>query len=133
MPVGLKALPKSWDEIKDRQFYAINGQHTAVAARRMIEDPLCTWKDEVRYWDALIVWSADNADLKAISNYYNLINKINPFKATWGNNLIHTRQTWVSMGRPGASPKQLERTTIGICEVEGMIQLHFQVDACRDD
>jgi hypothetical protein len=100
MLVGLKAMPKSWDKIKDCQFYVINGQHIAAVARRMIEDPLCTWKDEVRYWDALIVWSADNMDLKAISNYYNLISKINPFKATWGNNLIYTRQIWVSMGRP---------------------------------
>jgi hypothetical protein len=82
MPVGLKAMPKSWDEIKDRQFYAINGQHTTAATRRMIKDLVCTRKDEVRYWDALIVWSADNVDLKAIFNYYNLISKINPFKAT---------------------------------------------------
>jgi hypothetical protein len=109
MLVDLKAMPKSWDEIKDCQFYAINGQHTAAATRRMIEDPLYTRKDEVRYWDALIVWSADNTDLKAISNYYNLINKINPFKCTWGNNLIHACQTWVSMGRP----KQVRKNSKG--------------------
>jgi hypothetical protein len=73
--------------------------NTAEAARKMIEDPLCTRKDEVRYWDAFIVWSTNNQDLKAISNYYNLINKINPFKAIWRNNIIHIRETWVSMER----------------------------------
>jgi hypothetical protein len=46
------------------------------------------------------VWSADNQNLKAISNYYNLINKISLSKATWGNNVINARKTWVSMGRP---------------------------------
>jgi hypothetical protein len=57
----------------------------------MLKDPLCNRKDEVRHWDAL--------DLKDISNYYNLVKKINPSKATWGNNLIHTRETWVSIGK----------------------------------
>jgi hypothetical protein len=49
MPKDVYSMPKSWDEIKDCEFYAINGQYTAAATRRMIEDPLCTRKDEVRY------------------------------------------------------------------------------------
>jgi hypothetical protein len=65
----------------------------------MLKDPLCNRKDEVRHWDAVIVWSVDSLDLKDISNYYNLVKKINPSKATWGNNLIHTRETWVSIGK----------------------------------
>jgi hypothetical protein len=75
-------MPSKWEDIKDCKFYAINGQHIAAVARRMLEDPLCNRKEEVRHWDALIVWSTDNLDLKGISNYYNLVNKINPFKAT---------------------------------------------------
>jgi hypothetical protein len=78
----------------------------------MLEDPLCNRKDEVRHWDALIVWSADPLDLKGISNYYNLVNKINPFKATWGNNLIHDRETWVAMGKP----KQVRNNSKGPLE-----------------
>lgn len=79
-------MPSKWEDIK---FYAINGHYTTTVARRMLEDPVYNRKEDVRHWDALIVWSADFLDLKGISNYYNLVNKINPFKATWGNNLIH--------------------------------------------
>ena len=74
--------------------------HTTAAAWCMLEDPLCNRKDEVRHWDALIVWSVDPLDLKGIFNYYNLVKKNNPFKATWGNNLIHARETWVEMEKP---------------------------------
>ena len=82
MLVGCTSMPSKWEDIQDHEFYAINGQHIAAAARRMLDDSLCNRKDEVRLWDALIVWSADPLDLKGISNYYNLMNKINPFKAT---------------------------------------------------
>jgi hypothetical protein len=100
MPVGCTSMPSKWEEIKDCKFYAINGQHTTVATRRMLKDPLCNRKEGVWHWNTLIVWSANNLDLKSISNHYNLVNKINPFKATWRNNLSHARETWVSMGRP---------------------------------
>ena len=112
MPVGCTSMPSRWEDIKDCEFYAINGQHTAAAARRMLEDPLCNRKNEVRQWDALIVWSTDALDLQGISNYYNLVNKINPFKATWGNNLIHARQTWIAMGKP----KQVRNNSKGPLE-----------------
>jgi hypothetical protein len=49
--------------------------------RLMIEDPLCNRKEEMWHWDAFIVWFADFLDLKGISNYHNLENKINIFKA----------------------------------------------------
>jgi hypothetical protein len=110
MPKDVDSMLKSWDEIKDCEFYAINGQYIAVAARRMIEDLLCIRNDEVQYWDAFIVWSKDSQDLKAISNYYNLINKVNPLKATWENNVIHVLETWVSMGRP----KQVRNNSKGL-------------------
>jgi hypothetical protein len=93
-------MPSKWEDIKDHEFYAINGQHTVAVARHMLEDPLYNRKDEVRHWDALNVWSANSLDLKGIYNYYNLVNKINPFKATWGNNLMHARETLVSMEKP---------------------------------
>ena len=47
----------------------------------------------------------DSQDLKAISNYYNLINKINPFK----NNVIHVYETWILV----EGPKQVRNNLKG--------------------
>ena len=74
-------MPSKQEDIKNSEFYAINGQYTAAVARLMIEDPLCNRKEEMWQWDAFIVWFVDFFDLKGISNYYNLENKINIFKA----------------------------------------------------
>jgi hypothetical protein len=49
MPVECTSMPSKWEDIQDHDFYAINGQHTAAVARRMLEDPLYNRKDEVRH------------------------------------------------------------------------------------
>ena len=77
MPTNRTEKPTSWEEIKDGNFYIINGQHS-VAASRLItqvdsgadEDV----KNDFRMWICFIVWSSDAEILRTISAYYNWIN-----------------------------------------------------------
>lgn len=101
-PQGLKQIPKTWDEIKNLRFYAINGQHTVRAAQLILKNPDVddARKEMVRNWKAQIVWDLEAWKIQAISDYYNQSNQINPFKPTWASNLVHVRRIWVEMGRP---------------------------------
>ena len=46
MPVGLSEKPTEWEEIKDRDFYIINGQHSVEASKFMFDDANNVDKDE---------------------------------------------------------------------------------------
>ena len=68
--------PTSW-EIKDGNFYIINGQHSVAASRLItqagsgVDDDV---KNDFRVWSCFIVWSSDAEILRSISAYYNRIN-----------------------------------------------------------
>ena len=74
MPTNRNSKPTSWEEIKDGEFYIINGQHSVAASRlitqvdsRAEED----MKSDFRVWSCFIVWSSDPEILQSISAYYN--------------------------------------------------------------
>lgn len=37
MPVGMRTKPTKWEEIMNRKFWLINGQHSVAASRLMVE------------------------------------------------------------------------------------------------
>ena len=77
MPRNRIEKPSSWEEIKDGDFYIINGQHS-VAASRLITQVGSGVDDDVKndfcVWSCFIVWSSDAEILWSISAYYNRIN-----------------------------------------------------------
>ena len=101
--------PMSWEEIKDGNFYIINGQHS-VAASRLItqvgsgadEDV----KNDFHVWSCFIVWSSDAEILWSISAYYNRINHFQMIQLSWMTNILGARTVWVSMGCP-ENPSQI--------------------------
>ena len=77
MPVGLSVKPTEWEEIKDRDFYIINEQHSIEASKFMFDDANNVDKDEREnfcQWNYFIVWSEDAEKLRCISAYYNQTN-----------------------------------------------------------
>jgi len=77
LPVGNKKVPESWDQVKDDNFYIINGQHSMVASKLMMEegsDASDDVKKHFKTWNCFIVWSLSAEMLRTISAYYNRVN-----------------------------------------------------------
>ena len=109
MPTNRTEKPTSWEEIKDGDFYIINGQHS-VAASRLITQVGSGADDDVkndfRMWSCFIVWSSDAEILRSISAYYNRINHFQMIQPSWATNILGVRTVWVSMGSP-ENPSQI--------------------------
>ena len=113
MPTNRTKKPTSWEEIKDSDFYIINGQHS-VAASRLITQVGSGADDDVkndfRVWSCFIVWSSDAEILQSIFAYYNRINHFQMIQPSWATNILGARTVWVSMGCP-ENPLQI--TAVG--------------------
>nr|PNR27966.1 hypothetical protein PHYPA_028558 [Physcomitrium patens] len=109
MPTNRTSKPTTWEEIKDGEFFVINGQHS-VAASRVITDESNVVDDDVksdfRVWSCFIVWSSDPEILRSISAYYNRINHFQMIQPSWATNILGARSVWVSMGYP-ENPSQI--------------------------
>jgi hypothetical protein len=57
-------------------------------------------KDRVKTWEALVVWSDNDGMLCDISRYFNSLNKIKAYQASWIQNIIASRDVWEHYGRP---------------------------------
>ena len=113
MPTNRTEKPTSWEEIKDGDFYIINGQHS-VATSRLITQVGSGADEDVKndfcVWSCFIVWSSDAEILRFISAYYNRINHFQMIQPSWATNILGARTVWVSMGCP-ENPSQI--TTAG--------------------
>ena len=102
MPVGLSVKPTEWEEIKDGDFYIINGQHSVEASTFIFDDANNVDKDErenFRQWNCFIVWSEDAEKLRCISAYYNRTNHFVAVQPSWATNILGVRSVWEAMGR----------------------------------
>ena len=106
MPVMKKnnrRQPESWDEVKDEQFYIINGQHSVAASKMMMEegsDVSEEVRNHFRTWNCFIVWSLDAEKLRYISAFYNCVNHFQPIQLSRATNILGARSVWIAMGRP---------------------------------
>ena len=109
MPRNRTEKPSSWEEIKDSDFYIINGQHS-VAVSKLIMQVGSGADDDVKndfhVWSCFIVWSSDEEILWSISAYYNRINHFQMIQSSWATNILGVRTVWVSMGSP-ENPSQI--------------------------
>ena len=103
IPIGLREKPIDWEEIKDRNFYIINGQHSVEASKFIFDDTNNVDPEErehFRKWNCFIVWSEDAEKLRCISAYYNQTNHFVAIQPSWATNILGTRSVWEAMGRP---------------------------------
>ena len=97
----IQLKPTSWEEIKDGEFYIINGQYNVAASRLItqvgsgVEEDV---KSDFRVWSCFIVWLSDPEILQSISVYYNQINHFQMIQPSWATNILGARTVWVSMG-----------------------------------
>jgi len=69
MPIGLEEMPTKREDIKNCQFYMINGQHSIKASKRMrIEEKASKILKKFQKWKYLIIWSKDHSILCKISS-----------------------------------------------------------------
>ena len=96
-PVGpdgklLKQRPKQWDDIKSRKFMIINGQHSITASQQLqLKGCGKERKNELKTWEAVIVWTLDPAQLIEILKFYNSANHLTHIKPTWRNQIVSCR------------------------------------------
>nr|PNR31764.1 hypothetical protein PHYPA_025887 [Physcomitrium patens] len=114
MPTNRTSKPTTWEEIKDGEFFVINGQHS-VAASRVITDESNVVDDDVksdfRVWSCFIVWSSDPEILRSISAYYNRNNHFQMIQPSWATNILGARSVWVNTGCP-ENPSQVNELKI---------------------
>ena len=111
MPQGLKTMPTAemWPQIKDGDFWLIDGQHSVEAAKKIQlrtdwADPN-NLKEKLKCWKALVVWSDNETILSDISRFFNMGNKRRTYQASWIRNIMASRSVWEFYGRP---PKERE-------------------------
>jgi hypothetical protein len=102
IPKDLTRKPRSWEDIKDGEFYMINGQHSVEASKLMRTRPDISEKVVKKFekWECFIVWNDDKSILRKISAYYNRVNHFQNFKPTWATNIIGARAVWKSLNCP---------------------------------
>jgi hypothetical protein len=112
--------PQKWDEIKENNFMIINGQHSITASKELqISGCGEKRKNELKHWNALIVWSLDHTKLRNISKFYNCTNHLNHAQPTWGNQIIACRNIWITYKRPAEKTgEHLKRSNNAIYNVE---------------
>ena len=105
----LKQRPKSWDDIKSGKFMIINDQHSIMASQQLQlkgygEDR----KNELKSWEAVIVWTLDPVQLTEISKFYNSSNHLTHSQPMWRNQIVSCRNIWLSYKRPSNVPNEAD-------------------------
>ena len=102
---------QNWPILKDGEFYIVDGQHSVMAAKALLEDD--EWKsplkETIRYWKAFVVYSKDSNQLIAISAFMNQGNKVRQFEASWAANIVAGRTLWMEHDCP---PKERENAVV---------------------
>ena len=97
----LRTKLRDWNEIKNKKFMIINGQHSIVELKELQVDG-CS-EDRCRALEkcyVIVVWDFDPVCLTKISKFYNSTNHLNHVQLTWGNYIVSGRNIWISNGRP---------------------------------
>ena len=92
----------TWEDIKDKTFSIINGQHTVAASLEIINhrdtDPAL--KEKLKVWPCTIVWTEDPSMTVRLSYTLNNTNSFNKFTPTWTTQIVYCRRVWVKLNRP---------------------------------
>ena len=104
VPSDRSRKPSSFDEVKDKSFHVVNGQHTLAACLEYANDPSSTpeVKDFFSKWPCNVVWAPEGDDdpLFHLSGVLNLDSEYRKHFPTWVECIQHARKTWIRRGRP---------------------------------
>jgi hypothetical protein len=82
----LRTKLRDWNEIKNKKFMIINGQHSIAALKELQVDGCGEDRRRVlEKWNAIVVWDLDPVRLTKISKFYKSTNHLNHAQPTWGN------------------------------------------------
>ena len=101
MPICEKK-PSSWEEVKNGDFYIINGQHTWAAAKELVAHPQLSEerKKVLKNWKCNFIWSKDEVEVMALSERINHTNSLQWNFPDIVLYLQHARKIWDLAGRP---------------------------------
>ena len=127
----LPKRPSSWGDIKNGNFFIVNGQHSMEASKFLKDMLSCSERQniEVVEWDAYIIWSNDKNQLQSIFEFYNIYNGMGHAVATLRTTIISARMVWFNFGRPQPSQSNIDlRQNDGIVLKENLEVKNFFID-----
>ena len=97
VPSDRSRKPASFEEVKDKSFHVVNGQHTLRACLEYVTDPSSTTevKDFFSRWPCNVVWAPEGDDdpLFHLSGVLNLDSEYRKHYPSWLECIQHARKT----------------------------------------
>ena len=110
VPSDRSRRPANFDEIKDKSFHVVNGQHTLAACLEYVNDPSSTEevKDFFCKWPCNVVWAPEGDDdpLFHLSGVLNLDSEYRKHFPSWFECIQHARKTWIRRRRPARTVRE---------------------------
>lgn len=104
VPADRSSKPGSFEEVEDKRFHVVNGQHTLAACLEFVNDPESTpeVKNFFSRWPCNVVWAPEGDDdpLFHLSGVLNLDSEYRKHYPTWVECIQHARKTWIRRGKP---------------------------------
>jgi hypothetical protein len=104
VPSDRSRKPATFDEVKDKSFHVVNGQHTLRACLDYVADASSTpeVKEFFSKWPCNVVWAPEGDDdpLFHLSGVLNLDSEYRKHFLSWFECTQHARKTWIRRGRP---------------------------------
>jgi hypothetical protein len=104
VPSDRSRKPTTFDEVKDKSFHVVNGQHTLRACLDYVADASSTpeVKEFFSKWPCNVVWAPEGDDdpLFHLSGVLNLDSEYRKHFLSWFECTQHARKTWIRRGRP---------------------------------
>jgi hypothetical protein len=104
VPSDRRRKPANFEEVKNKRFHVVNGQHTLAACTQFVNDPDST-PEMVRFfskWPCNVVWAPEGDDdpLFHLSGVLNLDTEYRKHFPSFTECIQHSRKTWIRRGRP---------------------------------
>ena len=101
MPL-METRPSSWKEVAISDFYIINGQHTCITARNLIQDPAIDIdrKNCLKVRNCNFVYSKKTHLLVRLAERMNITNSVLKYDPDVMLFLRHAREEWIVAGSP---------------------------------
>jgi hypothetical protein len=115
VPSDRRTKPFNFEEVKDKSFHVVNGQHTLAACLEYVNDPSST--DEVKRffskWPCNVVWAPEGDDdpLFHLSGVLNLDSEYRKHFPSFTECIQHARKTWIRRGRPDRTVREKASNT----------------------
>lgn len=94
--------PYKWEDIKDKEFIIIGGQHTVAAARTIVnhKDTDHLTRQKFRVWPCCIVYTQEYIHTTRLSLTLNRTNKMFAWVPSWVATIVSVRRVWLSTHKP---------------------------------